>query len=44
MAQHTSDESVLAKIHGRRLERITIELDQCWEILRIAEGRIVRVW
>ena len=53
MAQHSSDESILARIQGLvheeqhlygqetladhdqvRLEKIKIELDQCWDLLR----------
>ena len=58
MAQHTTDESVLAKIetlvheeqhlYGRgdladhdqvRLEKIQVELDQCWDLLRQRRAR-----
>jgi hypothetical protein len=58
MAQHTTDESVLAKIeslvheeqhlYGKgdlsdhdqvRLEKIQVELDQCWDLLRQRRAR-----
>jgi len=58
MAQHTSDESVLAKVqtlvheeqhlYGQetlsdhdvvRLEKIQVELDQCWDLLRQRRAR-----
>ena len=58
MAQHTTDESVLAKIeslvheeqhlYGQgdlsdhdqvRLEKIQVELDQCWDLLRQRRAR-----
>jgi len=58
MPQHTSDESILAKIQGLvheeqhlygqgqlsdhdqvRLEKIQVELDQCWDLLRQRRAR-----
>jgi hypothetical protein len=58
MAPHTTDESILEKIHALvheeqhlygqdelsdhdqvRLEKIKIELDQCWDLLRQRDAR-----